>query len=75
MNDFSNVPAGALIFYGRKSLNRFMSCSHVAICIGKDENGESQLIESTTVNHGMRTIAIKDSSPDTILFIALPQIF
>ena len=78
MTDFSNVPVGALIFYDRDSklLNRFMACSHVAICVGKDSNGVNRLIESTTdSNGGIRYKAIKDNTPDKILFIALPQIF
>ena len=77
MTDFSNVPVGALIFYDRdgKLNDRFMACSHVAICIGKDKNGVNQLIESTTVDCGIRTKAIKDNTPDKILFIALPKIF
>ena len=74
--DFSNVPPGALIFYDRdnKLLNRFMAVSHVAICVGKDSNGVNRLIESTTDSNGrIRYKAIKDNTPDKILFIALPQ--
>lgn len=77
MTDFSNVPAGALIFYDRdnKVINRFMATSHVAVCVGK-RNGVNSLIESTTdANGGIRYKAIKDNTPDKILFIALPQIF
>ena len=77
MTDFSNVPVGALIFYDRdnKVINRFMATSHVAVCVGKI-NGVNTLIESTTdANGGVRYKAIKDNTPDKILFIALPQIF
>ena len=77
MTDFSNVPVGALIFYDRDSkvINRFMATSHVAVCVGK-RNGVNTLIESTTdSNGGIRYKAIKDNTPDKILFIALPQKF
>ena len=77
MTDFSNVPVGALIFYDRdnKVINRFMATSHVAVCVGK-RNGVNTLIESTTdSNGGIRYKAIKDNTPDKILFIALPQKF
>lgn len=70
--NFSNVEAGDLIFWDRdnKENGRYMNCSHVAMCIGKDSDGDTICIESTTVTGGMRKIKIKKNTADKFLFVA-----
>lgn len=70
--NFSNVEAGDLIFWDRdnKENGRYMNCSHVAMCIGKDSDGDTICIESTTVTGGMRKIKIKSNTADKFLFVA-----
>ena len=47
-----------------------MNCSHVAMCIGKDSDGDTVCIESTNVTDGMRKIKIKNNTADKFLFVA-----
>ena len=70
--NFSNVEAGDLIFWDRdnKENGRYMNCSHVAMCIGKDSDGDTVCIESTNVTGGMRKIKIKNNTADKFLFVA-----
>lgn len=70
--NFSNVEAGDLIFWDRdnKENGRYMNCSHVAMCIGKDSDGDTVCIESTNVTDGMRKIKIKNNTADKFLFVA-----
>lgn len=72
--NFSNLEPGDLIFYDSDTKNneRYMNCSHVAICIGKIDDVMS-CIESTTCTNGVRTIAVKDNAADKILFVARPK--
>lgn len=70
--NFSNVEAGDLIFWDRdnKENGRYMNCSHVAMCIGKDSDGDTVCIEATNVTGGMRKIKIKNNTADKFLFVA-----
>ena len=70
--NFSNVEAGDLIFWDRdnKENGRYMNCSHVAMCIGKDSDGDTICIEATTVTGAFRKIKIKNNTADKFLFVA-----
>lgn len=70
--NFSNVEAGDLIFWDRdnKENGRYMNCSHVAMCLGKDSDGDTICIEATTVTGAFRKIKIKNNTADKFLFVA-----
>lgn len=75
------IPAGALIFYDRdnKDADAYLGISHVAICIGKQDDGTNWCIESTNYGTnstnvpGIRKIAIKDNYSDKIILVAYPK--
>lgn len=70
--NFSNVEAGDLIFWDRdnKENGRYMNCSHVAMCLGKDSDGDTICIEATNVTGAFRKIKIKNNTADKFLFVA-----
>lgn len=74
MEEFSNLEEGDLLFYDDDNINneRFMNISHVGICVGKDANGVTQMIEgdAESTSSAIRLVNIKDNITDRLLFVA-----
>ena len=67
---FTNIKPGDVLFWDSDNVNnnQFMGCSHTSICVGKDENGNTLIIE-TNADAIIRKIKVVDRNLNNLLFV------